>query len=396
MVAESLSARCRQADAPPDHQLRKESSLINALGRDSMASTTATVSDKRGAGTPRLAGLKRDSALKPRLDEVAALAGVSRATVSRVVNGSSSVSPEAKQAVDRAIAMLGYVPNRAARSLVTKRTETLGLIVSEPETMLFSDPFFATSVRGICSALSRSDLQLVLLWAQNDHEHEKAWRYVQQGHVDGVFLLSLHGDDPLPAQLRASGTPTVLLGRTLGDQRLPYVDADNRGGGRLATEHLLSRGRRKIATITGPMDMRPSVDRFEGYQDAMRDAGVRTRKSLVAHGRFTEESGMRAMRALLRAQPDLDAVFVASDLMAFGALRALAAAGRKVPDDVGVVGFDDVPFAEHTAPPLTTVRQPLAEMTKAMCDLLRKRIDGEGSDDDHVIAPTTLVERSSA
>jgi DNA-binding LacI/PurR family transcriptional regulator len=313
-----------------------------------------------------------------------------------VVNGSPNVSPEAKRAVDEAITQLGYVPNRAARSLVTRRTETVGLVVSEPEARFFSDPFFATAVRGICTALSRSDLQLVLMLAQTEHEHEKASRYVRHGHVDGVFLLSLHGDDPLPAQLRATGTPTVLLGRPLADQRVPFVDADNRGGARLATEYLLNRGRRKVATITGPMDMRAAVDRFDGYHDALRDAGVRARRSLVAHGRFTEDSGVRAMNALLRAQPDLDAVFVASDPMAFGALNALKAAGRRVPDDVAVVGFDDVPSARHSSPPLTTVRQPLEEMTRAMCDLLLRHIDGEGADDDHVIAPTTLVERSSA
>ncbi|MFL6137769.1 MAG: LacI family DNA-binding transcriptional regulator [Frankiaceae bacterium] len=361
-----------------------------------MVDTRTAASSADPAGSANDAAGSRESASKPRLDEVAALSGVSRATVSRVVNGSPNVSPEAKQAVDRAIAMLGYVPNRAARSLVTRRTDTVGLIVSEPETMLFSDPFFAMTVRGICSALSRSDLQLVLLWAQNDHDHEKVWRYVQQGHVDGVFLLSLHGDDPLPAQLRATRTPTVLLGRPLVDQRVPYVDADNRGGARMATDYLLSRGRRKVATITGPMDMRPGIDRYEGYAEALRDASVRLRKALVAHGRFTEESGVRAMRALLRSQPDLDAVFVASDPMAFGALRALESAGRKVPDDVAVVGFDDVPLAEHSVPPLTTVRQPLDEMTDAMCDLLLRHIDGDGNDDDHVIASTTLVERSSA
>ena len=354
---------------------------------------------QRGGGSPGTPpGAAADHRVpgKPRLEEVAALAKVSRATASRVLNGSPNVSPEAKQAVDGAIAQLGYVPNRAARSLVTRRTETVGLVVSEPESRFFSDPFFASTVRGICAALSRSDLQLVLMLAQTEHEHGKATRYVRHGHVDGVFLLSLHGDDPLPAQLRAMGTPTVLLGRPLADQQVPFVDADNRGGARVATEYLLSRGRRKVATITGPMDMRAGVDRLEGYRDALHAAGVRPRASLVAHGRFTEDGGVRAMRALLRAHPDLDAVFVASDPMAFGALQALEAAGRRVPDDVAVVGFDDVPFARHSTPPLTTVRQPIEEMTAAMCELLLRHIDGRGADDDHVITPTTLVERASA
>jgi DNA-binding LacI/PurR family transcriptional regulator len=224
----------------------------------------------------------------------------------------------------------------------------------------------------------------------------KVERYVRQGHVDGVMLTCLHGDDPLPQRLVAAGVPTVLTGRPATGHEIPYVDADNRGGAREATAYLFSRGRRQIASITGPLDMTVAVDRLQGYRDALAEAGLRPRDELVADGDFSVAGGERAMRALLGRNPDLDAVFVASDPMAAGALLALRAEGRRVPDDVAVVGFDDAAIATSTQPPLTTVRQPLDEMARAMADLLLRRIDGTASADEHVVFQTTLVRRASA
>jgi beta-glucosidase len=345
---------------------------------------------------PRTRGMDRPIGLHPTLEEVGAAAGVSRATVSRVINSSPKVSPLARQAVERAIAELGYVPNRAARSLVTRRTETIALVVSEPEARVFADPFFSAVVRGVSAAVSHTELQLVLLMAQGEREHEKVERFVRQGHVDGVALLSLHGEDPLPYAMASAGVPTVLLGRPQGEPGIAYVDADNRGGARQATEHMLSRGRRSIATITGPQDMSAGIDRYEGYADALQGAGVEIRKGLVEAGDFSEDSGYQAMSRLLSRGADIDAVFAGNDLMAAGALRALQAGGRRVPGDVAVVGFDDAPLARHTSPPLTTVRQPLDQMTGAMADLLLKQIEGGVALRDQVICPTTLVLRESA
>ncbi len=221
-------------------------------------------------------------------------------------------------------------------------------------------------------------------------------RYIRQGHVDGVILMSLHGEDPLPRALTEAGVPTVLSGRPRPGESLPYVDADNRGGARAATSHLLSSGRTKVATITGPLDMTVGIDRFEGYADALSDAGQRVRKGLVEHGDFGKEAGARAMKALLRRHPGLDGVFVANDPMAIGALETLHALGRRVPDDVAVIGFDDVDDAASTSPPLTTVRQPLETMTKAMAELLLRRIDDEGVVNEFVVCPTRLIRRASA
>jgi DNA-binding LacI/PurR family transcriptional regulator len=331
---------------------------------------------------------------QPTLVEVAARAGVSRATVSRVVNGSPRVSPEVRALVQRAIADLGYVPNRAARSLVTRRTDSIALVISEPEDRVFSEPFFARIVRGVSAVLAHTDTQLVLVVAQNPAEEARLERYVAGGHVDGVLLASLHGDDPLPRKLEDAGVPVVLVGRPAAATRASYVDADNRGGAAMAVQHLLAEGRRRIATITGPLDMAAGRDRLDGYLDALRAAGAGDRDGLVEVGDFREESGARAMRALLHGHPDLDAVFAASDLMAAGALGALRAAGRRVPDDVAVVGFDDSAIAHWSEPPLTSVAQPIEEMGRQMARLLLARISGEAAGLS-VILQTELIVRES-
>jgi DNA-binding LacI/PurR family transcriptional regulator len=358
---------------------------VEALTIHIVSDDVKTISSDRGARRPA-----------PTLEEVARLAAVSTATVSRVVNHSPKVRPDTRKAVEKAIARLGYVPNRAARSLVTKRTDTIALVVSESESRVFSDPFFPSIVQGISSAIADTELQLLLLLARGEREHVKVERYIRHGHVDGVILMSLHGEDPLPRALTDAGIPTVLSGRPRPGERLPYVDADNRGGARAATAHLLSAGRGKVATITGPLDMTVGVDRFEGYADALRDSGQRLRKGLVEHGDFSREAGARAMKALLRRHPKLDGVFVANDPMAIGALETLQALGRRVPDDVALIGFDDVEEAASTSPPLTTVRQPLELMTQAMAELLLRRIEDATVDAEFVVCPTRLIHRASA
>ena len=333
----------------------------------------------------------------PTLEQVAALAGVSRATVSRVVNGSPKVSPAVRAQVERAVAKLGYVPNRAARSLVTRRADSVALVVSEPHARFFSEPFFAGMVRGVSAALAETGVQLLLLIAQDLPDRGWLERYVVGGHVDGVLLASLHGDDPLPGTLERAGVPAVLIGRPV-DQAAPgsYVDADNRGGAGKAVGHLARRGRRRIATITGSLDMGVGQDRLEGYRDGLAAAGLAGAGDLVETGDFTEEGGAAAMGRLLERPGDpVDAVFAASDLMAAGALRALRAAGRRVPEDVAVVGFEDSAVARYAQPPLTTVRQPIEDMGRQATRLLLAQVAGEAGGM-HLILDTELVVRASA
>ena len=331
---------------------------------------------------------------QPTLDTVAAEAGVSRATVSRVINGSPRVSPEAKDVVDRTIARLGYVPNRAARSLVMRRTDSIAMVLREPDATVLADPYLASIIIATSQALIGTGVQLVLVNAQNDAEHQRLADYVRGGHVDGVLLASMHGGDPLPSILIQSGVPTVVGGRP--DRPVPgltYVDVDNLGGGQLATERLISLGRRRIATIAGPPDMTAAADRLTGYHRALSAAGEVS--GPLAYGRFTRASGESAMTELLERADDLDAVFVANDLMAIGALRVLRAAGRRVPDDVAVIGYDDIELAQHTEPALTTIRQPIVDQARTMTELLLAQING-GSVGDPVVLPTELVARESA
>jgi DNA-binding LacI/PurR family transcriptional regulator len=330
---------------------------------------------------------------RPTLDEVAALAGVSIATASRVLNDSARVSDAARAAVEGAVARLGYVPNPAARSLARRRTDTIALVISEPEQRVFADPFFPAIVHGIAETIADTELQLVLLLAQGTRQQQKVERYLLQGHADGVVMMSVHGDDTLPRALADGGIPIVLTGRPREVGWIPFVDSDNRGGARIATEHLLAT-RQRVATITGPLDMTVSADRFDGYRDAIESTGIGD--ELVAHADFTAEGGRRAMAELLERDPSVDGVFVASDLMAFGALGQLAAAGRRVPEDVAVVGFDDVDDAATASPPLTTMRQPFAELTRSLAELLQRRIAGEAAPDEQVVFPTELVRRASA
>ncbi|MFF5112623.1 LacI family DNA-binding transcriptional regulator [Streptosporangium sp. NPDC000509] len=325
---------------------------------------------------------------RPTLEKVAARAGVSRATASRVVNGSTRVAPQIRDAVNRAVEELGYVPNQAARSLVTQRADSIALVFPEPATRVFSDdPTFAGIIRGVSLEIEEADKQLVLMLIGATGGYQRAERYATNGHVDGVVIASMHGTDPLPAILARRGVPVVCSGRPTVPSSLPYVDVDNAGGAERAVRHLMERGRRRIATIAGPQDMIAGIDRLDGYRAVLRDSD---RRSIVAVGDFTRESGTIAMRQLLADDPEIDAVFVANDLMALGALTALRQAGRRVPDDVALVGFDDIPAVSYAEPPLTTVRQPTVEMGRR---LARMVLDLE--EKAQVTLPTELVVRES-
>ncbi|WP_253772489.1 LacI family DNA-binding transcriptional regulator [Goodfellowiella coeruleoviolacea] len=336
---------------------------------------------------------------RPTLEEVAAAAGVSRGTASRVVNGSEHVSQSAKTAVLDAIARLGYVPNLAARSLVTRRADSIALVVSEPESRVFSEPFFAGLLRGVSQELAGSGLQLVLVMAWTTKEHDQIEQYVRNGHVDGVLLVSVHGDDPLPRRLVEFGAPVMMAGRPLSaDSPISFVDCDNVGGAQAATNHLYAQGRRRIAAICGPPDLAASVDRLTGYRAALRNRRSVPR-DLVAAGDFSLASGEHAMATLLERDPHLDAVFAASDPMAIGALRALRAAGRRVPDDVAVIGFDNSEAAAHTEPPLTSVHQPVSLMGRELVRALLEQIAtgrSESTRTVRTVLPTELIIRESA
>ncbi|MYS22942.1 MULTISPECIES: LacI family DNA-binding transcriptional regulator [unclassified Streptomyces] len=332
---------------------------------------------------------------RPTLEEVAVRAGVGRGTVSRVINGSPRVSDRAKAAVEAAIAELGYVPNRAARALAGNRTDAIALVIPEPETRLFAEPYFSDIIRGIGAELADTDMQLLLTLIRTPKERSRFGQYLAAHRVDGVLLVSVHEDDPLPDLLEQLEMPAVLNGRRSDLESVSYVDADNVGGARAAVAHLIARGRRQVATITGPLDMYVARCRLDGYHQAVAQADVRPADSLVAGGDFTEEGGRRAMRELLSRRPDIDGVFAASDVMAAGARAVLREMGRRVPDDVALVGFEDSAIARHMDPALTSVRQPTEEMGRTMARVLLEEIAERASVRRHVVLATELVQRDS-
>ncbi|WP_431987319.1 LacI family DNA-binding transcriptional regulator [Streptomyces griseoflavus] len=332
----------------------------------------------------------------PTLEEVAALAGVGRGTVSRVINNAAGVKESTRRTVQRAIAELGYVPNLAARSLAGRRADAVALVMTEPDWRMFGEPFFSEIVRSVGDALTDTKVQLLLTLVRTDAERRRFVEYARGGRVDGVMLMSVHAEDALPDMLAEVGLPTVLLGRRSGDEGVTYVDADNAGGARSAVTHLLDAGRRSVATVTGPLDMYVAQCRLRGYREALRRAGAESRPSWIAEGDFSEDSGRRATAELLARAPEIDAVFAASDTMAAGALHALRAAGRRVPEDVAVIGFDDFPLAQHTDPKLTTVRQPLEDIGRTMVRLLLEEMEDSAVAWRHVILRTELVLRGSA
>jgi DNA-binding LacI/PurR family transcriptional regulator len=328
---------------------------------------------------------------RPTIEDVATEAGVSRGTVSRVLNGGHYVSPVTLDTVNRAIKKTGYVVNHHARSLVTQRSESVAFILSEPAERLFADPNFAVLLRGCTQALAEHDIGLFVCIAASRSERTRITRFLAAGHVDGALLVSAHAGDPLLDLLASAGVPYVACGAPPGyESKISYVAADDRGGARTMVEHLRSVGRTRIATITGPLDTFGGRGRLEGYRDVV---GASYNEALVEEGDYGQESGERAMTRLLERHPDLDAVFVASDAMALGALNALRQAGRRVPEDVAIGGFDDSSAALAARPALTTIRQPWQRVSSEMVRLLFAAISGD--EPSAVILPTELVRRGS-
>jgi len=336
----------------------------------------------------------------PTLEDVARVAGVSRATVSRVVNGKRRVAPQIQEVVRRAVAEVGYVPNLAARSLVTRRTGVVAVVVSGSDdadaggSIDFSDPFFGRVVGGILRALRPRGVDPVLMLAETDEDRARVLSTLHHGNADGALLVSTRPDDPLPAMLVDARMSAVVFARPTHALPVSFVDVANRDGGALAADHLVERGRRHVVAISGPLAVQAAADRLAGFRDAMARHGHAWVP--VEAGNFTHASGVAAMERLLDAEPELDAVFAANDLMALGAMAALHARGRSVPEDVSVVGFDDSAVGALARPALTTVRQPIEEMAAEMARILLEQVADPQRRPSSVVFDPTLVVRASS
>lgn len=304
--------------------------------------------------------------------------------------------PDLGRAGKQASSRLGHAPSQAGPTPAPSRCGAVALIAFEPHTLLLGDPFLPRLIGGVEATLRGRGMHLVLLTSQSASDCDWTEGYVAAGHADGAMLVSFPGSHPLAGQLAARGILVVFGGRPAEPDRFQYVDVDNVAGASHAIAHLASGGWRAIAIITGRSDVPAAQDRLRGYQQGLESAGLPTDESLVEAGDFTREGGARAMRFLLSKRPRLDAVFAASDLMAAGALQVLAEAGRRVPEDVAVVGYDDDPFAASLQPPLTSVRQPIERMGREMAAMVVRAIHSPDRSPRAVILSTRLEVRFSS
>jgi LacI family transcriptional regulator len=330
------------------------------------------------------------------LEQIAELAGVSRSTVSRVINERPNVREEVRKHVLRVIHETGYEPHAAARSLVTRRTHIIGIIIPAAVTTIFTDPFFPLLLSGVTETCNAHNYHLMLsLFNGHVDQKEMYRRAVRNGYLDGVIMSSTQLDDPLVPQLFLDRVPFVLVGRS-PDERVNYVDVDNVGAARMAVEHLIRLGHQRIATITGPLNTAPGQDRLAGYRQALEAHQLLTSENLIVEGGFSEGSGSTATQRLLSVSPT--AIFVASDMMAIGALKAIRQAGLRIPDDIALVGFDDVPIATAIEPALTTVRQNIGRLGSMAADLLLNLVENppdERTSAHRIVLPAELVVRDS-
>ena len=329
---------------------------------------------------------------RPTYAQIAAEAGVSEATVSRVLNGDEAVHPERAAAVQAAVAKLGYKRHRAAAALAGGRTGFIGVVIDD-NLSVFSDPFWATVTSGISRILMENEMQTILMVASLDSLDSPVAHALLRGEVDGAIFFQLH-KDALIKKLRKQNLPIVVTGTPPGDSEFIFVDTDNFGGGLAATKRLFALGRKNVAIITGDIEATAGKQRLDGYNQAYRESGHVPSKKLIANGDYSYASGQTQMKKLLKDNPNLDAVFACNDVMALGAIAVIEEAGKRVPEDIAVVGFDDSIMAQTSRPSLSSVRQDIVALGEAAAELMIQQLTG--ADVEPRILPTELVVRESA
>lgn len=330
------------------------------------------------------------------LEEIARLSGVSRSTVSRVVNDHPNVRQQVRERVWQVIRETGYEPHAAARSLVTRRTQIVGVIIPESVTILLTEPFFVRFLSGATEACNSNQYHLMLSLLNDPADQGAMYRrMVRGGHLDGAIIASTRVDDPLIPRLLEDGLPFVLVGRHPNEQ-VSYVDIDNVAAAQMAVEHLIRLGHKRIGTITGRLNMTSGQDRLTGYRQALKTHRIPVENELIIEGDFTEGSGVAGAQRLISASAT--AIFTASDSQAVGAMKAIRLAGLRVPQDIALVGFDDMTTATAVEPALTTVYQPIEQLAsmaiKVLLSMLENSSDAQ-SPAHKIILPTKLVVRDS-
>jgi LacI family transcriptional regulator len=328
------------------------------------------------------------------LEDIAKKAGVSRSTVSRVINNQPSVRDDVRKRVMGVIQSTGFHPNAAARTLVSQRSNMIGLVLPRSVSSFFADPYYPRLTQGIAQACNQYSLTLGLFLVSTREDEEKIIpRILRNGYLDGILMQSGQVDDPLIDRLIESGIPLVIAGRPPVSKCVSYIDVDNVAASFGAVSHLIRMGYQRIGMISGPADVAVGIDRRSGYLKALAERGREAIDTLVVEGDFTEVGGYYAMRELLTASPD--AVFSASDIMAIGAMRAIREAGLRIPDDIAIIGFDDLPLPTHPTPQLTTVRQPIDQFGFQAVEILIDLIENGLNPPRRVIMDTELIIRDS-
>ena len=327
------------------------------------------------------------------LEDIARLSGVSRSTVSRVINRDPNVKDHTRDKVMEIIQSINFQPNLAARGLAAGYTSVIGMVIPTGVSSIFSDPYFPLLIQGVTSACNATGYSVMLWLAEPEHERKTINQILYSGLIDGVIVSSMRMDDPLIDRLAEGNRPFITIGRHPTNEKINYVDVDNCAGAYQAVMYILRTGHRRVAMITGPQNTVGGRDRYQGYQDALRERGLPLIPELVAVGEYSDPSGYLAMKRLLPHRPD--AVFAASDAMAFAAMRAIQEAGLRIPEDIAVVGFDDIPAAATSQPSLTTVRQPIQRTGSLAAEMLIDMIEHPDPQPRRIVLPTELVIRSS-
>jgi len=328
----------------------------------------------------------------PTIYDVAERAGVAPATVSRVINESGYVSEETRVRVKRAIDELKYTPNRLARGLRSKQTQTLGLVVTD-----ITNPFWTTVARGVEDAASKAGFSVILCNTdESDAKQDQYANLLLEKQVDGFLLVPATRDVSTVSLIQERGVPIVVL-----DRRMPVpvdtVRGDSEGGAHELTTHLLSFGHRRIALLGGSVDVPTAQERVVGYRRALEEAGIPVDESLILNRAFTQQAGYAMTQAVLKMEPRPTALFAVNNFIAIGAARALRDAELRLPEDVALVSFDDLPTTLIVEPFLTVAAQPAYEMGRLATELLMARILGDVTGDhQEIILPTELIVRRSS
>jgi LacI family transcriptional regulator len=330
-----------------------------------------------------------------KIEQIAALAQVSPATVSRVLNNYPHVRPALRERVLQVIKENNYTPHAAARSLASSRTKIIGLLIPRSAVVVFSDPYFPRIIQGITEACNRLGYYLMLSMVSSTVEETFYKNLLRGRHFDGVLTLASDIDDPILPVVIKQNIPLVMVGNHPYFTNIISVDVDNRQGAFIAVGHLIENGHQVIATITGPLNTMVGIERRDGFKQALLEAGQPVVPDLIVEGDFTQESGYQAMQGLLARTPRPTAVFVANDTMAVGALRAIHDTGLRVPEDVAVASFDNLPIASYVNPALTSVHQPMFETGDVAAQILISMIEGDMPVSSRTLLPTSLVVRQS-